>query len=225
MNFMHEYNIAETFSSINGEGTKAGQLAFFIRFTGCNLNCSYCDTKWANEKNAAFIPMTAEKILGAAKNSGIKNITVTGGEPLIQKEIIPLLKLLCENNFNVEIETNGAADISEAAKISPVRPAITLDYKLPSSGMERSMRMENYKFLEKKDTVKFVAGNISDLEKASEIISEYDLTKKCHVYLSPVFGKIIPEEMVNFMLEKNLNGVNLQLQLHKIIWDPNKRGV
>lgn len=222
---MHEYNIAETFSSINGEGTKAGQLAFFIRFTGCNLNCSYCDTKWANEKNAEFIPMTAEKILGAAKNSGIKNITVTGGEPLIQKEIIPLLKLLCENNFNVEIETNGAADISEAAKIFPNRPAITLDYKLPSSGMEKFMRMENYDFLDKKDTVKFVAGNISDLEKAAEIISKYNLTEKCHVYLSPVFGKIIPEDMVNFMLGKKLNGVNLQLQLHKIIWDPDKRGV
>ena len=222
---MHEYNIAETFSSINGEGTKAGQLAFFIRFTGCNLNCSYCDTKWANEKNAGFIPMTAEKILGAAKKSGIKNITVTGGEPLIQKEIIPLLKLLCENNFNVEIETNGAADISEAAGIFPNRPAITLDYKLPSSGMEKFMRMENYDFLDKKDTVKFVAGNISDLEKAAEIISKYNLTEKCHVYLSPVFGEIIPEDMVNFMLEKKLNGVNLQLQLHKIIWDPDKRGV
>ena len=222
---MHEYNISETFSSINGEGTKAGQLAFFIRFTGCNLNCSYCDTKWANEKNAEFIPMTAEKILGAAKNSGIKNITVTGGEPLIQKEIIPLLKLLCENNFNVEIETNGAADISEAAKIFPNRPAITLDYKLPSSGMEKFMRMENYNFLDKKDTVKFVAGSISDLEKAAEIISKYNLTEKCHVYLSPVFGKIIPEDMVDFMLGKKLNGVNLQLQLHKIIWNPDKRGV
>ena len=222
---MHEYKIAETFSSINGEGVKAGQLAFFIRFTGCNLNCSYCDTKWANEADAPFIHMTAEKILEAAKKSGIKNITVTGGEPLIQEEIIPLLKLLCENNFNVEIETNGAADISEAAGIFPNRPSITLDYKLPSSGMEKFMRMENYNFLEKNDTVKFVSGSISDLEKAAEIISEYNLTDKCHVYLSPVFGKIIPEDMVDFMLENHLNGVNLQLQLHKYIWDPDKRGV
>ena len=220
---MHKYNIAETFSSINGEGTKAGQLAFFIRFTGCNLNCSYCDTKWANEKNAGSIPMTAEEILDSAKNSGIKNIT--GGEPLIQKEIIPLLELLCKNNFNVEIETNGAADISGAAGIFPNRPSITLDYKLPSSGMEKFMLMENYKFLDKMDTVKFVSGSRSDLERAAEIISGYDLTEKCHIYLSPVFGKIIPEDMVNFMLEKKLNGVNLQLQLHKIIWDPDKRGV
>ncbi len=222
---MHKYNIAETFSSINGEGTKAGQLAFFIRFTGCNLNCSYCDTKWANEKNAPFVPMAADEILGAAVKSGIRNITVTGGEPLIQQEIIPLLKLLCRNNFSVEIETNGAADISEAAKIFPDRPSITLDYKLPSSGMEKFMLMENYKFLDKKDTVKFVSGSITDLERAAEIISEYDLTERCHVYLSPVFGKIAPEDMVDFMLRKKMNGVNLQLQLHKIIWDPDKRGV
>lgn len=225
MNFMHEYNIAETFSSINGEGTKAGQLAFFIRFTGCNLNCSYCDTGWANEKNAPFVPMTAEDILVSAKKSGIKNITVTGGEPLIQKEIIPLIRLLCENDLDVEIETNGAADISEAVKIFPNRPAITLDYKLPSSGMERSMLMDNYKYLGKNDTVKFVSGSISDLERAAEIISGYKLTEKCHVYLSPVFGKIVPEEIVKFMLENGLNGVNLQLQLHKYIWDPDKRGV
>ena len=225
MNFMHEYNIAETFSSINGEGTKAGQLAFFIRFTGCNLNCSYCDTGWANEKNAPFVPMTAEDILEAAKKSRIKNITVTGGEPLIQKDIIPLIRLLCENDFDVEIETNGAADISEAVKIFPNRPAITLDYKLPSSGMEKFMLMENYRFLGKTDTVKFVSGSIADLEKAAEIISAYKLTEKCHVYISPVFGKIVPEDIVKFMLENDLNGVNLQLQLHKYIWDPDKRGV
>ena len=221
----YEYKIAETFSSINGEGTKAGQLAFFIRFTGCNLNCSYCDTQWANVPNAPFVKMTDSEIIAEVRKSGIKNVTVTGGEPLIQQDIIPLLERLCENGNSVETETNGAADISDVVKMGENRPILTMDYKLPSSGMEGFMRKENFSLLDERDTVKFVSGSREDLERAAEIISEYDLTERCHVYLSPVFGKIVPEDMVNFMLEKNLNGVNLQLQLHKFIWDPNKRGV
>ena len=221
----HEYKIAETFSSINGEGTRAGQLAFFIRFTGCNLNCSYCDTKWANVPDAPFVTMTDSEIIAEVRKSGIKNVTVTGGEPLIQQNIIPLLEQLCGNGNSVEIETNGAADISDVVKMGETRPILTMDYKLPSSGMESFMREENFPLLDSRDTVKFVSGSLEDLERAAEIISEYKLTEKCHVYLSPVFGKIQPEDMVNFMLEKNLNGVNLQLQLHKFIWDPNKRGV
>ena len=222
---MHKYKIAEMFSSINGEGTHAGQLAFFIRFTGCNLNCSYCDTKWANEPNAPYTEMTAEEILSEVKKSGIKNVTVTGGEPLIQQEIFPLLEMLCEDGRYVEIETNGSADVSDVVKIKGERPALTMDYKLPSSGMESHMRTENFALLEKKDTVKFVAGSRADLERALEIIREFRLTERCSVYISPVFGELKPAEIVNFMLENKLNGVNVQLQMHKFIWDPNMRGV
>lgn len=222
---MHKYKIAEMFSSINGEGTHAGQLAFFIRFTGCNLNCSYCDTKWANEPNTPYTEMTADEILSEVKKSGIKNVTVTGGEPLIQQEIFPLLEMLCGDGHYVEIETNGSADVSEVMKIKGNRPALTMDYKLPSSGMENHMRTENFAVLEKKDTVKFVAGSRADLERALEIIREYGLIEKCSVYISPVFGEIEPAEIVDFMLENKLNGVNVQLQMHKFIWDPNARGV
>lgn len=222
---MHKYKIAEIFSSINGEGTHAGQLAFFIRFTGCNLNCSYCDTKWANVPNAPFTEMTADEILSEVKKSGIKNVTVTGGEPLIQPNIIPLLEMLCSDGRYVEIETNGSSDVSEVLKIKENRPALTMDYKLPSSGMENHMRTENFAVLEKKDTVKFVSGSRADLERALEIIREYGLIGKCAVYISPVFGKTEPAEIVNFMLENKLNGVNVQLQMHKFIWDPNARGV
>lgn len=222
---MHKYKIAEIFSSINGEGTHAGQLAFFIRFTGCNLNCSYCDTKWANEPNAKHTEMTAEEILSDVKKSGIKNVTVTGGEPLIQQEIFPLLEMLCGEGRYVEIETNGSADVSDVVKINGNRPALTMDYKLPTSGMESNMRTENFSILEKKDTVKFVAGSRADLERALEIIREYGLIEKCSVYISPVFGEIEPAEIVDFMLENKLNGVNVQLQMHKFIWDPNMRGV
>ena len=222
---MPTYKIAETFSSINGEGLKAGQLAFFIRFKGCNLDCSYCDTKWANAPDAPFVEMTDSEIIAEVRKSGIRNVTVTGGEPLIQKDIIPLLERLCGNGNSVEIETNGAADISHVVGMGENRPVLTMDYKLPSSGMEGFMRKENFPLLGSRDTVKFVSGSLEDLERAAEIISEYKLTERCHVYLSPVFGKIDPQDMVNFMLEKNLNGVNLQLQLHKFIWDPDKRGV
>ena len=222
---MHKYKIAEMFSSINGEGTHAGQLAFFIRFTGCNLNCSYCDTKWANVPDAKYTEMTADEILSAVKKSGIKNVTVTGGEPLIQQEIFSLLETLCGDGRYVEIETNGSADVSAVFKIKDNRPALTMDYKLPASGMESHMRTENFNLLEKKDTVKFVAGSRADLERTLEIIREFGLIEKCSVYISPVFGKIEPAEIVDFMLENKLNGVNVQLQMHKFIWDPNMRGV
>ena len=220
---MNTYKIAEMFSSINGEGTHAGQLAFFVRFTGCNLNCSYCDTKWANVPNAEYTEMTADEIRSEAQKNGISNVTVTGGEPLIQPNIIPLLKMLCGDGRYVEIETNGSADVSEVLKIKGNRPALTMDYKLPSSGMESFMRTENFVLLEAKDTVKFVSGSLADLERALEIIRKYGLIGKCAVYISPVFGK--PAEIVDFMLSNKLNGVNVQLQMHKFIWDPNMRGV
>lgn len=222
---MPEYKIAETFSSINGEGTKAGQLSFFIRFIGCNLDCSYCDTKWVNVPDATFTAMTDTEIIERVLDSGITNVTVTGGEPLIQKDIIPLLEGLLKIGRYVEIETNGAADIEPVIKMGAVRPSLTMDYKLPSSGMEKHMLLSNFELLDSRDTVKFVSGSRDDLERAAEIISRYSLTEICPVYLSPVFGKIKPEDMVNFMLEKKLNGVNLQLQLHKYIWDPDMKGV
>lgn len=221
---MVNYQIAEKFVSINGEGRKAGQPAVFIRFKGCNLRCSYCDTVWANTADCPADDMTAEEILDYIRGTGIKNVTLTGGEPLIQPDIYSLTELLCSNGFSVEIETNGSADISKYADMK-ARPSFTLDYKLASSGMEAFMDMNNYAFLTPDDTVKFVCGSHEDMEKALDIINRYGLKEKCAVYLSPVFGKIQPAEIVEFMLENKMNGVNFQLQLHKFIWDPDKRGV
>ncbi|MGN1136814.1 MAG: putative 7-carboxy-7-deazaguanine synthase QueE [Oscillospiraceae bacterium] len=219
------YNIAEKFISINGEGAKAGQPAVFIRFAKCNLRCSYCDTMWANSADAAKETMTEEQLHEYIIGTGIRNVTLTGGEPLIQPDMDILLERLCaDERISVEIETNGSAHISPFTNISR-RPSFTLDYKLPSSGMEKHMLTENYKYLGKTDSVKFVAGSHEDLERAYEIISEYGLTEKCRVFFSPVFGKIAPSEIVDFMLERRLNGVNMQLQLHKFIWDPDMRGV
>lgn len=222
---MNRLKVCEIFQSINGEGTRAGQPAVFVRLAGCNLNCSYCDTKWANGHDAPCEEMTAREIHEKVSAYGMRCVTLTGGEPLLHKHVDELLSELCgDDKLSVEIETNGSADVSIADKMKN-RPLLTMDYKLPSSGMEKAMRLENYALLRSEDTVKFVCGSRSDLEKAAEIIERYKLIGRCHVYLSPVFGEIDPKDMVSFMLERKLNGVNLQLQLHKFIWDPNEKGV
>ena len=216
---MSNYKVVEIFESINGEGKKAGQLALFIRFQKCNLNCSYCDTKWANSDTSPYTLMSLEELYNKVIESGIKNITITGGEPLLQENIGEFLKKL-----NVEIETNGSVNLKRFSEIKNP-PSFTMDYKLPSSNMEKYIALDNFQYLTEKDTVKFVAGDINDLEKAREIIEKYSLVGKCSVYISPVFGKIELSSIVDFMKKYKLNGVNMQLQMHKIIWDPEAKGV
>lgn len=221
-----KYKVAEIFTSINGEGSRAGELAVFIRLCGCNLRCSYCDTMWANSEIASHREMSAEEIRNAVLKTGVKNITLTGGEPLAAPYVKELITCIAEEkHLSIEIETNGSMSIRRFSAVKN-RPIFTIDYKLPSSGMEDKMCLtDNLPFIEKKDCMKFVAGSEEDLVKAAEIIEKYNLTEKCHVYLSPVFGKIDPAFMVEFMKEKNLNNVRLQLQLHKFIWNPEKKGV
>ena len=218
--------VAEKFISINGEGTRAGELAVFVRFTGCNLRCSYCDTMWANEPGCPYEEMSPEQICDYVRSTGIKNVTLTGGEPLLQKDMGELIGLLIKNCcVRVEIETNGAVDLRPFAELPEGRPLFTMDYKLPSSGYEDRMIAENFSVLEKEDTVKFVSGSRADLERAGEIIEKYGLLDRCHVYFSPVFGRIEPAEIVDFMLNKRMNKARIQIQMHKVIWDPNARGV
>ncbi len=169
------YKVAEKFVSINGEGPRAGELAVFLRFCGCNLNCSYCDTRWANTADVKYELAFAEDLVEYVKSTGIKNVTLTGGEPLLQTDIERLIAMLGASGAKVEIETNGSVLLKDIVCISP-RPAVTADYKLPSSGMEEYMLTENFSYLTLRDTVKFVVGNMSDLARAEEIINEYGLT-------------------------------------------------
>ncbi len=218
------FKVAEKFVSINGEGPRAGELAVFLRFCGCNLNCGYCDTRWANIADVKYELASAEELVAYVKATGVTNVTLTGGEPLLQSDIARLIALLGASGAEVEIETNGSVPLKDIVSLSP-RPAVTADYKLPSSGMEEYMLVENFSYLTLRDSVKFVVGDKRDLARAEEIIKDYGLTDRCRVYFSPVFGEIEPEEIAEFMKERKLNGVRLQLQLHKIIWKPDMRGV
>ncbi|MDE6833085.1 MAG: putative 7-carboxy-7-deazaguanine synthase QueE [Ruminococcus sp.] len=216
--------VAEKFVSINGEGKRAGELAVFIRFRGCNLKCTYCDTMWANSGDCHADMMSTEDIVSYVNETGVDNVTLTGGEPLLQKNIDILVESLMKNGHNVEIETNGSVSIEKFSG-KAYRPDFTIDYKLPSSDMESFMNTGNYEYLTENDVIKFVAGSIPDLEKTTEIIEKFSLTEKCHVYISPVFDRINPADIVEYMKIKNSNKVRLQLQLHKFIWNPDKRGV
>lgn len=223
------FRVVEHFISINGEGRRAGQLAHFIRFAGCNLQCEYCDTKWANAADVKYTEQTADEICTWIREAGIRNVTLTGGEPLLQSCMRELLQKLRQmNGYRIEIETNGSVDICRYMELSQQADPVsfTLDYKLSVSGMEEHMYLPNYEHVREQDTVKFVAGSRADLEKSAQIIRRYRLTEKgCGIYLSPCFGKIDPADMVAFLAEEKLNDVNIQLQLHKYIWDPEQRGV
>ncbi len=219
------YKVVEKFVSINGEGRKSGELAVFIRFQKCNLTCSYCDTQWACMDNAPYTLLSSAEIVDYIKASGASNVTLTGGEPLLQKDLESLLKDIAEaGDYFVEIETNGSRSIAALSE-SLYRPSFTMDYKLPTSNMESQMYTDNLSLLTPEDTLKFVCGSQQDLIRAKAVIDQHTLLGKVQIYLSPVFGRLSAEAIVSFMLEHKLSGVRVQLQMHKFIWDPEARGV
>lgn len=226
-----KYKVVEKFISINGEGTNAGKLAAFIRMAGCNLRCSFCDTMWANEEEVSYMEETAEDIRRYIEKEEVRFVTLTGGEPLYREGVCELLGTLLEiPKLTIEIETNGSMSLLEVHQFRETKNAVdrilfTMDYKLPGSEMEKYMNLENFEYLRQQDTVKFVTGSKEDLERMKDIVKKYQLGKHCNIYISPVFGKIKPEEMVEYMINEKLNDVTMQLQMHKFIWDPDKRGV
>ena len=219
------YKVCEIFVSINGEGPSAGFPAVFVRFAGCNLSCSYCDTRWANEKDVPARLMTSEEIVSEVRKSGITRVTLTGGEPLLREGITELIDALHNiPDMDIEIETNGSIDVKDLDGYKN-RPAFIMDYKLPGSGMEEAMCVTNFSLLGPRDAVKFVAGSHEDLHTAHEIIQKYRLSGCTQIFFSPVFGEIDPKDIVDFLIRNRINGARLQLQMHKFIWDPMQRGV
>jgi 7-carboxy-7-deazaguanine synthase len=216
--------IAEAFVGINGEGLKSGAPATFFRFAGCNLSCNWCDTKWANDPDCPVVYMTPEEIYHYALDKGIPNITLTGGEPLIQPLLPELLRFFIgDSYFSTEIETNGSLPL-DFLRRSGDKLSFTLDCKLPSSGHETNMVYKHFGLLGKRDAVKFVAETEDDLEEIIRIIDAYSLAKRTNIFISPVYNAMKPETIADFLIENHLEA-RLMLQLHKVIWGENKRMV
>jgi len=209
--------INEIFHSIQGESTRVGQPCVFVRLTGCPLRCTWCDTEYAFHAGER---MALETILDRVRSYGCPLVEVTGGEPLHQPEALVLLMKLCDAGHQVMIETSGAFDISA---IDP-RASIIMDVKCPGSGMTDRMKWANMDHLSQKDEVKFVLKDKADYEWAREIVKQYSLGDRCSVLFSPVFGSLDLQPLAEWILSDRLP-VRFQVQLHKLIWDPETRGV
>jgi len=210
--------ICEIFHSIQGESTYSGLPCTFIRVSGCNLRCLYCDTKYAYENG---YEMSFDKILEEIGQYRCHLVELTGGEPLVQmKESIKLMKLLIENDYKVLLETNGSL------RVDNITPEVIkiMDIKCPDSGMSKFMDWNNLKFLNKHDQVKFVLSSRNDYEWTKQVIAKYPVLGEIEVLISTAYNILKPEDAVKWILEDKLK-VRFQLQLHKYIWHPDARGV
>ncbi len=208
--------VNEIFHSIQGESSWSGQPCVFIRLTGCNLRCAYCDTSYAYEQGRFMeIPEIVERV----RRLRCDLVEVTGGEPLIQAETPSLIGGLLDAGHTVLLETNGSIDIGG---VDP-RCIRIMDIKCPSSGMARQNDLRNLKKLGVQDELKFVIGSREDYEFARDLLSTLP-TARCSINFSPVFGSLVPRSLAEWILEDHLP-VRLNLQLHKIIWGPQTRGV
>ena len=210
--------INEIYFSVQGESTWAGLPCVFVRLTFCDLRCTYCDTEYAFYEGKKE---TLGEILDAVTGYDCKLVEVTGGEPLLQKNVLPLMTLLADAGRTILLETSGAHNISE---VDP-RVHRIMDLKTPGSGEVERNLFSNIAHLTKRDEVKFVIGSREDYEWSRAQVSEHRLAERCHAVLfSPIFGRIDPREIVEWVLADNLP-VRFQLQMHKFIWTPTQRGV
>ena len=213
--------INEIFYSIQGESTFAGQPCVFVRLTGCDLRCTYCDTEYAFFEGKR---RTLEEIIAAVEKYPCRLVEITGGEPLLQKRVHRLMSRLCDDGCTVLIETSGAHDISPVdARVHRI-----MDLKTPSSGECARNRMENLALLGVRDEVKFVIGSEEDYAwaKAQVLAGVPGWADRVNAILfSPVFGKMTPLELATRVMADALPRVRMQLQMHKLIWEPNQSGV
>ena len=209
--------INEIYYSVQGESTHSGRPCIFIRLTYCNLRCSYCDTEYAfyEGKN-----MEITHTMSEIKQWDCNLVEVTGGEPLFQEECIDLLNELVNSKYEVMLETGGSLSIADV----PKKVIKIVDFKCPSSKMVKKNLWSIVDDIQSHDEIKFVIGNREDFDWACERIHEYSLAEKCTLLFSPVFGEIEPKVIVDWILEENIP-VRFQLQSHKIIWEPEKKGV
>jgi len=209
--------VNELFYSIQGESSYAGLPCVFVRLTYCNLRCTYCDSEYTFEEGE---PLSIDEIVSRVREYQCPLVEVTGGEPLFQSNTPQLLKRLCDEGFTVLLETGGSLPLTQVDQ----RVTSIVDFKCPSSGMEKKNLWSIAVELKQKDEVKFVIGNREDYDWAKDKITRYSLVTRCSVLLSVVFGKLEPVRLAEWILDDRLP-VRFQLQQHKMIWDPGKRGV
>ena len=209
--------VSEIFSSIQGESHWAGYPCTFVRLAGCNLDCAYCDTRYAREGGA---PVALDEVLRAVAREGLGTVEVTGGEPLVQPGTPALLEALVEESRRVLLETNGSLPLD------PVPPGVhvIMDLKAPGSGMADRNRWENLSALRPTDEVKIVCRDRADYEWSVGVIRAHGLVGRVKVNLSPVWGRLDPALLARWILDDRLD-VRLQVQLHRVLWPDRDRGV
>ena len=210
--------VTEIFKSIQGESTFAGLPCVFVRLTGCNLRCHWCDTAYAFHGGQK---MSVEEVLARVRELGGKLVEITGGEPLLQEEVYALTEQLLAESYQVLIETSGERFVGDL----PAAAVKIVDVKCPGSGESGKFCLDNLAVLDHKDQVKFVILDEADYLYAREFLARHDLRGKVdEVIFSPVFGPMSPRTLTEWILRDNLD-VRLGLQLHKFIWEPDARGV
>ena len=209
--------VNEIFHSIQGESTHAGRPCVFVRLTGCNLRCAWCDTEYAFYEGE---DLTVEQVVERVAAYGCGLVEVTGGEPLMQAGSIDLMERLLADGYEVLLETGGSLSVRDV----PLEVIKIVDFKAPSSGMAGKNRWSILDDLAPHDEVKFVIGDRADYDWARARIEEHGLVGRYTILFSPVFGKLEPRTLAGWFLQDRLQA-RLQLQLHKTIWGPDKRGV
>jgi 7-carboxy-7-deazaguanine synthase len=210
--------VCEIFTSIQGESTYAGLPCTFVRLTGCNLRCLYCDTQYSYSEG---IEMAPGEVVSRVKAAGVKLVEITGGEPLLQKEeTLMLVRALLDEGYEVLVETNGSLSIREI----DTRAVIILDVKTPGSGTSDAIDFSNFDILKPSDEVKFVICDRADYEWSKDLIRRSGLKERAKILFSPALGLISPAELAGWIVQDRL-GVRLNLQIHKYIFGPDERGV
>lgn len=221
--------IVEIFNSIEGEGIRAGRLCTFVRTFGCNLKCSYCDSTYACDLDQAvgLADISPGGVVQLVGKYGTRAVTLTGGEPTIQPEFSKLFEMLIDKKYQVNVETNGSINLAPFIDLANHykynHSFFTMDIKCPSSGMHSKMDFRNLEYLRRSDVLKFVVGDSKDLHYARQIIKNNDI--KAQIFISPVYGGLHMQDIVQYMKDNDLNNVRLQLQLHKVIWPVDMKGV
>jgi 7-carboxy-7-deazaguanine synthase len=209
--------VHEIYRSLQGESTYAGLPCVFVRLTACHLRCTYCDTPHAFNQGATF---AVDDVLAQALALGDQLVEITGGEPLLQADVLPLMTRLADAGRTVLLETSGSLDIDG---VDP-RVHIVLDLKTPGSGEEQAMLWNNLDLLKSTDEVKIVVCDRADFDWGVDVVRGRDLTSRCPVLVSPAFGRVAPADLARWVLESGLP-LRLQLQLHKLLWGAETRGV